>query len=41
MERAGLLLRLDEARRCQEAARIQWGAMVGLLGDGISVSMGS
>jgi Uma2 family endonuclease len=38
-ERMGLLLRLDDAGRYQEAARIEWGAVVGLLGDRIRISL--
>ena len=38
-ERMGLLLRL-EAGRYQEAARIEWGAVVALLGGTLSVTLG-
>lgn len=38
-ERVGVLLRL-EAGRYQEAARVEWGAMVALLGGTISVTLG-
>lgn len=38
-ERVGVLLRL-EAGRYQEAARVEWGAVVALLGGTISVTLG-
>ena len=38
-ERVGLLLRL-EAGRYQEAARVEWGAAVGLLGGALEITLG-
>jgi hypothetical protein len=38
-EKVGLLLRL-EAGRYEEAARIEWGALVGLLGGTLTVQLG-
>jgi len=40
-ERFGMLLRLDATQQYQEAARADWGAMVGLLGGRISIPLGS
>jgi Uma2 family endonuclease len=37
----GLLFRLDAAGRYQEVARIEWGSLVGLLNDRISIPLGS
>lgn len=36
----GLLLRLDSAKIYQEVARIEWGALVPLLGGHIAISLG-
>lgn len=38
-ERVGLMLRLD-ARRYEEAARLEWGSMVALLGGSLAVQLG-
>ena len=38
-ERVGVLLRL-ESGRYQEAARVEWGAVVALLGGTINVTLG-
>jgi hypothetical protein len=38
-ERIGVLLRL-EAGRYEEAARVEWGAVVELLGGKLSIKMG-
>jgi Uma2 family endonuclease len=38
-ERVGLLLRLEDGRY-QEAVRIEWGAMVALLGGSLNVAIG-
>jgi len=40
-ERIGELLRLDEMGRYQTEARVEWGAMVALLGDSIRVALGA
>lgn len=38
-DQVGLLLRLDTAKRFQEVARIEWGSLVNLLGDRLSISL--
>lgn len=40
-EQVGLLFRLDAEGRYQEVGRIEWGSLVGLLGDRIHISLGS
>ena len=40
-EQVGLLLCLDANQRYQEAARIEWGAMLGLLGDSLHIPLGT
>jgi Uma2 family endonuclease len=41
LERFGLLLRLDAAQHYQEAARVEWGGILALLGGTISVPLGT
>lgn len=40
-DQIGVLLRLDNAKRYQEVARIEWGAVVVLLGGNLSFPLGS
>lgn len=39
--RVGVLLRLDHAKRYQEVARIEWGALIELLGGTLSFPLGA
>ena len=39
-EKVGLLLRLDDQYRYQEAARVEWGALVAVLGGRINITVG-
>jgi Uma2 family endonuclease len=40
-ERLGVLLRLDAQGHYQEASRVEWGSLVALLGEKISITLGA